>query len=249
MKTALCCFPSGRQGTKLKEDQTALRIVKPDATDIPPEGDSPVTAKEWNLGHINKALSDALSQLLAVAEDSEAIPILVNKPEVQVYGKDSGRGFLTKTCWTLPYSSRQFIDFLNQDSLRCTWDSNVESRSELAQLPNSVRVFYERYKKVALVSQRDVVIASASHKSGDVWTVVSTSINSEYPSEHGALRATMYVGGHVIKEVESGCEVVSVSEMDFRGALPVALLVKMSAMAMPGYVKSLQSALEKYTQS
>jgi hypothetical protein len=57
----------------------------------------------------------------------------------------------------------------------------------------------------------------------------------------------MHVGGHLLRPVGQDWQVVSVSELDFGGALPVALLVRMSAMAMPGYIKAMQSALETYT--
>jgi len=241
-----CCFP-GRRRAEAREENQSLQVCKAEVTATTPEVSSSAKYQGWDLPSICQGLSDALTQLLAIAEDTDSIPLLVNKPEVQVYGKDSGRGFLTKTSWTLAQSPAQFLAFLRESDLRCKWDSNVEQCCALAQLPDQVTVSYERYKKVALVSQRDVVIASMTQRCGDAWAVVSTSVSSSHPTTSGVLRATMHVGGHWIKPLEQGCEVVSVSELDFGGALPVALLVKMSAMAMPGYIKAMQSALQTYT--
>jgi len=242
-----CCFPGGRRRTESREEKKSLQEVKAEATAITPEVSSPVKDQGWDLVCINENLSEALAQLLAIAEDSESIPLIVNKPEVQVYGKDSGRGFLTKTCWTLTHSPAQFLAFLKQSDLRCKWDSNVDQCCSLAQFPNQISISYERYKKVALVSQRDVVIASVTQRCGEGWAVVCTSVSNSHPTTSGVLRATMHVGGHLLRPVGQDWQVVSVSELDFGGALPVALLVRMSAMAMPGYIKAMQSALETYT--
>lgn len=242
-----CCFPGGRRRAEAREEKESLRVSKAEVTVNTPEVSSPVKHQGWDLSSISQGLSEALTQLQAIAEDKDSIPLLVNKPEVQVYGKDSGRGFLTKTCWTLAQPPAQFLAFLSQSDLRSKWDSNVDQCYPLVQLPNQVTVSYERYKKVALVSQRDVVIASLTQCCGDAWAIVSTSVSSSHPTTSGVLRATMHVGGHWIQPSEQGWEVVSVSELNFGGALPVALLVKMSAMAMPGYIKAMQSALQAYT--
>ena len=175
-----------------------------------------------------------------------SLPLLVDTGEVQVYGKTSERGYFLKSVWQSQIPNDRIIAFVKRYEHRPKWDGNlVECRVVGAE--GGLMLTYHRMKKVFTVAPRDFIVASKSYTHGNTLIEVATSVtNANFPPVDNVIRAKIYFGAFSAERLPSGCtKVVTVTEIDFGGALPRALMMQMSARYSPSYVKTLIAGLTK----
>lgn len=204
----------------------------------------------WDTGAILAAVDAAFSELAELTVTSESMKQHVNKPDMRIYGTETRRGFLMKSCWEVPYPPETVLKFENNNEFRLMWDPNVAELREVGHVTGEVGINYERYKKMMIVSQRDLLTAgrASKFKNGILDVSVSVEVKTE-PEIRGMVRAQLFVGGYDIQPTETGSSVTLYSEMDFGGSVPKSMLVHMSALTLPGFIKAFREGLDKYAPS
>lgn len=175
----------------------------------------------------------------------EDLDTLVETAEVRVCGKVSERGYYLRTVWETVVGKEKVMEFFRRVDLRPTWDVHMESCRIVSQ--GEYTVTYQLYKKVVAVSPRDMVLASKAYDQTQSLLEVSTSIDiPDCPPRVNVIRARVFAGGFRTETTEMGLtRVVLMTEIDFGGVIPKSVMLRMSAMNMPAFVKNLSQALLK----
>jgi hypothetical protein len=107
---------------------------------------------------------------------------------------------------------------------------------------------YQRYKKVLTVSPRDMLLAIKTFPLNNAVVDVAVSIDlPERPVAEGVVRAKVHMGGFFAESrAEGGTRVIAATEIDFGGVIPRAMMLRMSAMAMPTYIRRLMEGVTKH---
>lgn len=176
---------------------------------------------------------------------SEDLDQLVDSGNVKVSGKVSERGYFLRTESETVVGKEKVVEFFNRAEHRPTWDTNMEACRVISQ--GEYTVVYQLFKKVLAVSPRDMVLAAKLFSQGQALLVVSTSIETpECPPKDNVIRARVYSGGLWVETTEQGLtRIVLVTEIDFGGVIPKSVMLRMSAINMPPYIKALTQALLK----
>lgn len=198
--------------------------------------------------HSSTTVLEALDRAYRAVVDivnREDLDTLVETADVRVCGKISERGYYIRTVWETAVGKDKVMEFFRRAELKPTWDVNMESCRVISQ--GDYTVIYQLYKKVVAVSPRDMVLASKAYAHGQTLMEVSTSIDTpECPLRENVIRAKVHVGGFSAETTENGLtRVVLVTEIDFGGVIPKSVMLRMSAMNMPAFVKNLSQGLLK----
>ena len=202
----------------------------------------------FNLGDVSHALEIALGEFLKELEVAPAkdplLELLINTEEFKVYGRETARGLLLKTEWRVPYTPQVYVDFIKNFEKRKEWDKNVDEYRKVCYLSEDVSVNYQRYKKVMVVSARELLVACKSMRKEGGWIDVSCSVTSPaFPIKDSIVRAHLHLGGYHVAPTPAGSSIVAVSEMDFGGSLPRSAMKKITAVGLLMFTKSLSAAL------
>ena len=244
MGNRLCC--GGKKTSRSAHSRPAL---EPKNVTMPTASTPRSTVARWDTEEIVRtvdACEQELKELIARTEVSP-LPLCSQKPGIHIYGIDTPRGFLMKSVWDCPCPPHTVLAFTRDDATRLTWDPTLAECRQVMDITDEIGVTYERYNKIVIVSARDILSAGKLCSVDDGLLDVSVSIQmTDFPPVPGVVRAHLYVGGYHIRPTPQGSLVSLYNEMDFGGAIPRKLLVKMSAMTLTGWVTSFNQAIVKY---
>lgn len=211
-------------------------------SDSPPVSDISPSDVEFRLNHAQGIVMDIVRM--------ESLPELTSNEVVKVHGKVTTAGFCMKTVWMVPQSIGEFLRFIRNFPLRSSWDSNIAESVKICELAGDVMVNYQRFKSVLTVSARDLLIAVRATQLNASTTVdVSVSIESPaYPPQSDIIRIYMRAGGYYLEKTADGTRVTAISEMNFGGMMPAAMVMRMSALAMGKFAKEMKAALSLHSQ-
>ena len=258
--TCLRCFSSSADSHQVEvvsyappSDSTSTPTPRPTITSLEQllpldQFPAPLTCSEYNSEEIGRCLDQAKNVVLDIIR-AEHLPELASSEQAKVYGKVTTAGFCVKTVWTVPQSIGEFLRFIRNFVMRQTWDSNIAESAHVCDLPGSIVVNYQRFKQVLTVSSRDLLVACRYSQLATTALEVSVSIESPaYPVLPDTIRIHMRAGGYYLEKTAEGTKVIAVSEMDFGGMLPAAVVMRMTALAMGKFVKELRGGLSLLSQ-
>ena len=214
----------------------------------------PTDPRSWfDLKAVTKSLDLALLELLKELEVPAAqdptLELLINTEDFKVFGKDTEHGLMLKTNWTVPYSPDVYISFIRDFEARKRWDRNIEECRKLCYLAPDISINYQRYKKMMVVSKRELLVACRTVPLGDSVLDVSCSVETEeIPVAEDVVRARLHLGGYHVQPCEAGTKITAISVMDFGGAVPKPVLKRMSAFGLLLFTKALGTALARAQQ-
>jgi hypothetical protein len=183
--------------------------------------------------------------------DLSSFEVMLDNEGYRVLSRDTADGYVTWSEFSLPFTPEQFIKFVAKSDKRKEWDSNISECRKLSQLTESVCITYQVYKRFLTISSRDLLIISKSYQKDGVWVDTSTSIDSALmPASKNHVRAKLVLGGYVVRPLENDpkgnlASVISYSESSIGGSLPKSMVKKLSASAVPKFVKAISAALKK----
>ena len=246
-----CCFG---QSELAEVDDSVVRMSKlstpliQDTTQI-----ASLSEEDQRLvSQVNNSVDLFFTLINTPATADPALELIVEKQHLRVYGKDTPRGFLLRSEWLMPYRPSEFISFLGDVELRLTWDRKMESVRCLRSILGEYGVYYQTYRKIMLLAQRDLLYVSKTFQSGDAWVDICTSVDlAEVPGTKDVVRMRLFLGGYFaeplpVPEGDLISRVVCVSECDFGGSVPRAIVKKVSAITIPSYVKEIEDALKSH---
>lgn len=189
-----------------------------------------------------------------LAQDPASDPTysrLLDKDGVQVFSKDTVGGYAIRSQWRTTTSPGELLSFINNPEARKSWDTHVGGMDQVATFDTNTRVLHIEYKKQFPVSARDLLIVCKTTCSGQDWLDVSCSVASEqHPPGKDVVRAVLVIGGYSFQRKGEEWEVRSVTELQFGGSVPKALVKQMSAASVPNFVQTLHKVvLHRRTQS
>lgn len=247
-KLSRCCVHCFQSDLELESTQQALLFpVSPQSQSSPPTIEleafaEPAFAPQSKLQQAYEAVMKVI-----YSKDLETI---VNSTGLHVYGRTCERGYFVKTVWETAFHRDQVMDFIRKYEERPTWDPNLVECS-LLSCRNGVSLVYQRYKKVLTVSPRDMILAIKTFGLSNAVVDVAVSIDlPDRPVAEGVVRAQVHMGGFFATSTLSGLtRVIAVTEIDFGGVIPRAMMLRMSAMAMPNYIKRLMEGVKRHVES
>jgi len=205
------------------------------------------------VSRINSTLDSFFSMIRTPVDSDPSLELISNKDNVMVHSKDTPRGFLLRSEWLMEFEPGEFIQFLGDVELRRTWDKKMESVTKLKTIMSEYGVYYQKYKKIMLLAQRDLLYVSKTFQMGDAWVDICSSIElPEFPpDQQDTVRMRVFLGGYYAEPLAtpSGLlktKVTCVSECDFGGAIPRAIVKKVTAITCPSYVKEVDDALRAH---
>jgi len=180
------------------------------------------------------ACETELKQLIATPETFPD-----QKPGIDIYGKETPRGFLMKSEWECPHSPETVLAFIQNNTLRPIWDPYLAECLSKGLVKDNIQLTYERDNVKFIPSPRDILYAGkvCPHDNGLLYVKVSVE-RQDIPLEEGVIRTNLFVGGYHILPTDQGSRVTLYSEMDFGGAVPKEVLVKASAKRLLGWVEA-----------
>ena len=201
---------------------------------------------------VERAIEVFFDHVSRPAAEDMGLELIVEKENVRVYGRDTSRGFLLRSEWLIAYEPQVFIQFLGDVDLRLKWDKKMESVHRLKTIPPAYGVYYQTYKKIMLLAQRDLLYVSKTFQAGQAWVDVCTSIDlDEVGEKKDIVRMKLYLGGYYVESLQPAvgrmvARVVCVSECDFGGSVPKAIVKKVSAITIPSYIREVEEALRRH---
>ena len=203
--------------------------------------------------HINSTLETFFSMINTPVSSDSSLELISNKDNLTIHSKDTPRGFLIRSEWLMDFEPQEFIQFLGNVELRSTWDKKMESVKRLKTIMSEYGVYYQKYKKIMLLAQRDFLYVSKTFQTGNAWVDICSSIElPEFPpDQNDTVRMRVFLGGYFAEPLETPqgsfrSKVTCVSECDFGGAVPRAIVKKVTAITIPSYVKEVEDALRAH---
>ena len=150
----------------------------------------------------------------------------------------------------MPFGPSEIVEFLAHHD-RKEWDSSVESIALVSQPTPDVFINYIRYKKVMMISSRDILIASKVVKLQNGTMIASTSIeHNEYSPADDVVRANIDIAGYYIQpsEQENMHQVLALLSGSFGGNIPNALAKKTMEINVPKNLKAMNVMMQKIYQ-
>jgi hypothetical protein len=251
-KLCLCCCPGSH---KLQEaDEEKNSVILPVFTNSTEDAKSEeIHEEDHRLIHqVERAIEVFFEHVNRPAAEDMGLELIVEKENVRVYGRDTNRGFLLRSEWLIAHEPDVFIRFLGDVDLRLTWDKKMESVRRLKTIPPDYGVYYQTYRKIMLLAQRDLLYVSKTFAVGQAWADVCTSVDlAEAGEVKDVVRMRLYLGGYYVERLEKEVgkmlsRVICVSECDFGGSVPKAIVKKVSAITIPSYVREVEEALRKH---
>ena len=265
-KLCLNCFGRGEQSEGL-EPAPPLQLAAKQHSDgeAKPATDKATSSQEGVqlvllsesdqrlVSHINNTLDNFFSMIRAPVSSDSSLELISSKDNLTIYSKDTPRGFLLRSEWLMEFEPAEFIQFLGNVELRKNWDKKMESVTKLQTILSEYGVYYQKYKKIMLLAQRDLLYVSKTFQLGDAWVDICSSIEMpEFPpDQNDIVRMRVFLGGYYAEPLTNPTgpmktKVTCVSECDFGGAIPRAIVKKVTAITIPSYVKEVEDALRSH---
>lgn len=249
-KLSRCCIRCFQSDFELESTQQSLLL--PVSSQSPPSSPPTIELETFaepvlSFPPLSK-LQQAYEAVMKVVHAKGLEPIVSN-PGLQVFGRTCERGYFIKTVWETAVPRDQVMDFIRKYEERPAWDPNLTECS-LISYTNGVSLVYQRYKKVLTVSPRDMLLAIKTFPLSNAVVDVAVSIDlPDRPVAEGVVRAQVHMGGFFAETTDSGCtRVIAATEIDFGGVIPRAMMLRMSAMAMPNYIKRLMDGVKRHVE-
>ena len=187
------------------------------------------------------ACETELKQLIATPETFPD-----QKPGIDIYGKETPRGFLMKSEWECPHSPETVLAFIQNNTLRLTWDPNLAECRRVGEVNAQVRLLYECDNEKFVPCPRDFLYAgkTCSYNGDRLYVKVSVEI-AAIPPIPGHVRAHLFVGGYHLRPTAPGTLVTLYSEMDFGGGTPNRLLVKASSTTLKAWIEAFNQGIAR----
>jgi len=205
------------------------------------------------VSHINNTLDAFFGIIRTPVTSDPELSLVSNKDNLIIHSKDTPRGFLLRSEWLMEFEPSEFIQFLGDVSVRPSWDKKMESVTQVKSIMSEYGVYYQKYKKIMLLAQRDVLYVSKTFQLGTAWVDICSSVElPEFPpDENGTVRMRLFLGGYYAEPLAEPVgvlktKVMCVSECDFGGAVPRAIVKKVSEITIPSYVKEVEVALRAH---
>ena len=203
---------------------------------------------QWNKEEIERRIDFCeveLKQLIATTETSP-LPLCAQKPGISIYGKETARGFLMKSEWECPHSPEAVLAFIQNNTLRLTWDPNLAECRRVGDVNAQVRLLYECDNEQFVPCPRDFLYAgkTCSYNGDRLYVKVSVEI-AAIPPIPGHVRAHLFVGGYHLRPTAPGTLVTLYSEMDFGGGTPNRLLVKASSTTLKAWIEAFNQGIAR----
>ncbi|CAG9330371.1 unnamed protein product [Blepharisma stoltei] len=197
---------------------------------------------------LDKATADFVAHLQAPMQE-EGCQEMSKKDGFLIYAKEVPEGVMVKGQWYMPYGAREFFDFMTKVEDRCRWDKSLETVNIIAKYPPDVIVTHSKFKKVPMISSRDVLLVSRVEKAHNGTLLINTSCDHPdlEPTEN-IVRATVKLSGYYVEPIqmdEAGnkSKVVYINIVNFGGKVPKSIVKSTSANHIPAFVKKLHSEL------
>ncbi|CAI2380657.1 unnamed protein product [Moneuplotes crassus] len=152
------------------------------------------------------------------------------KDGITVYTMKSESGLnCVKGEGVLNFNSNVIEDFAFQSETKPKCDDGCEESSIIESFGDDIKFEYLRYKGKLLVSGRDFVNVSVKYVDSEGRSIISAySVpHPDKPEQDGYVRGDVKTAGWIItpdKDNEDKSHVVYVTEIDFAGSLPTALV-------------------------
>jgi hypothetical protein len=228
-----------------KEHATNLESVSSE-TAIPISMD-----KEQTLNLIQEAY-EKLMEIVRNGGHIEGLEQLLDKDGIKVYSMETPEGgTILKSEWVFPFEPKVFIEYSARHDLRKNWDTNIEQIIKVGDLGPGITVTYFLYKKIMVMSQREVLTASKKFQEGGIWYDVATSVESnDYPIKPDIVRAKVFMSGYILEPVQTPTgiqtKITSINHGDY-GLNPAAKKLFKSFMSstFPKYTRLFTKTVRK----
>ena len=251
-KLCACCCPNKKTRDEENDEKTSVILPAIVVTTEDAKTEDMSDDDQRLVRHVTGVIDIFLEQASRPVTEDMGLELIVEKEHIRVYGRDTNRGFLLRSEWLIAYEPEVFIRFLSNIDLRLRWDKKMESLHPIKNIPPDYGVYYQTYKKIMLLAQRDLVYISKTFSVGEAWVDVCSSVDIQEVREvKDVVRMKLYMGGYFVQPLPSHLgkmtsKVVCVSECDFGGSIPKAIVKKVSAITIPSYVRELEDALRNY---
>lgn len=181
----------------------------------------------------------------------EGYVLMLEKDNIRVMTKDTSDGFLIWSEYRIPFRPHQFLSFISKTEKRKLWDSNVAEVTKVCQANVSTYVTYTIYKRFLTISSRDLLLLNTQGQHDNSLFEAYSSVEvDEFPVNKSHIRARMLLGGYYITPLSDDpdgnlSKIVSFSESSLGGSLPLSMVKKLSATAVPKFVQSMCEACRK----
>ena len=152
------------------------------------------------------------------------------KEGVTVYTMKSESGLnCIKGEAVLDFNANVVEEFVFRPETKPRCDDGCEESTAIESFGDDIKFEYLRYKGKLLVSGRDFVVCTHKFTDEEGRIIISTySVqHADKPDQDGYVRGDIKMAGWVIvpeKDSEDKCKVQYVTEIDFSGSLPTALV-------------------------
>jgi len=227
----------------LQEEKKSVALVE---LNEKPKGPSFDVGLLMNL--LDKATTEFV-QHLELPLQEEGSQEMMNKDGFLIYSKEVPEGIMMKAQWLMPYAAKEFFEFLGNAEDRCRWDKSLESVSIIAKYPPDIVVTHSKFKKVPMISPRDVLLVSRVVKAHNGSIIINTSCeHGELEPTESFVRATVKLSGYYVETIptdEAGnkSRVVYINIANFGGKVPKSIIKTTSAKHIPGFVKKVHSEI------
>lgn len=216
------------------------------------ELDSKIAGPSFEVSYLNSVLDRAETEFISHINaplQEEGSQEMVNKEGILVYAKEVPEGIMIKAQWTQPYNHQVFFDFLGNVNERLNWDKSLDSISIVNKYQPNLQITHARFKKVPMISPRDVLLVSKICKAVNGNLMINTSCDHpDCSPADNIVRATVKCSGYYVEQVSTNSfKVIYLSIVDFGGKVPKSILKSTSASHIPNFVKKVNSELAKLT--
>lgn len=203
---------------------------------------------------VSKKVSNAVENFTQlICEGVTGYDVIFDKENCKVYSKEASEGYVLKYTWNVPYSPKEFMEFMDIVDLRKTWDSNIDNIKVIGFYNPKESIMYTRYKKFITFDPRETLAYNKStHVNGNLAEITFSVQSDLYPVSDGAVRVNLYVAGLYAEHIEpdefgNKTKVTCLSHMDV--GLPKALnnvARKFAGTTIPPLTKKISTQLRKY---
>lgn len=177
---------------------------------------------------------------------------LLDKDGVMVFSKDTPTGYAIRSQWRTSTNPGELLQSINNPDARKSWDSHINRMEQVATFDSTTKVLLIEYKKQFPVSARDLlIVCKTTTNQAEDWLDISCSVVSDhFPPSSDVVRAVLVLGGYSFQRDGTEWQVRSVTDLQFGGSVPKALVKQISAASVPNFVQNLHKAVaHRRTQS
>jgi len=142
-------------------------------------------------------------------------------------------------------------DVIHENDYRPTWDEKMIEIKTIEQIDFYNQISYYSAKAPWPVANRDFVnLSSWKDDTGNgEWIIMNRKvIHKDAPEKKDMVRAETLITGYIIKRLESGCEMMYITQTDPKGNIPTWLINMLTTKYAPSFVETIYKAALKYPE-